>query len=85
MGKQDSCRKVAVTDRVANSSATEDLKLVLREARNLLVISASLSITKGNDTSDLIFDSIREVLDGTVVDGCTLTIVMVSLNKEKQW
>lgn len=74
MGKQDSRSKVTVTDSVADKATAEDLELVLGEVGDLLVVTAGLCVTKGNDTGNLVLDSGREVFNGTVVDSSTLTI-----------
>lgn len=76
MRKQDSCSKVTVTDSVADSTTAEDLELVLGEVGDLLVVTASLCVAKGDDTGNLVLDSGGEILNGTVVDCCTLAIAI---------
>jgi hypothetical protein len=79
MRKQDSRCEVTVTNGVANGPTAKDLELVTGEVGDLLVVTASLGVAKGNNTSDLVLDTGGKILDSTVVDGCTLTVVMISL------
>lgn len=50
----------------------------------MLVVAAVLGITKGNDTCNLVLDSLREILDGTVVYGCTLAAAKISLRRRRK-
>jgi len=78
MRKQNSPCEVTVTNRVTNEPTAKDLELVAGEVGDLLVVTAVLGVAKGNDTSDLVLDTGRKILDSTVIDCCTLTVVMIS-------
>lgn len=74
MRGQNRRRQVPVTDRVAYSPATEDLKLIAREVGDLLVVRTGLRVAKGDNASDLILHAGRKVFDGAMVHCRTLAV-----------
>ena len=82
MRGQYSTSKITVADSVANHPTAEDLEFVTRKVGNLLVVGTGLSIAKCDNTCDLILDTLREILNSTMVDSCALTMTTFSLEKK---
>lgn len=75
MRNQNSRTKIAIANSVVRKATAEDLQLVLREVRDLVVVCALLGVSKGHDACDLVLDCRGQIFDGAVDDGGALAAV----------
>jgi hypothetical protein len=79
MRRKGSSLQVTITDSIMKkSTATENLELLWGEVWDYSVVPHFLGVAKGNDTSDLVFHSRTETLDGSVNNSGTLTVVALA-------
>jgi hypothetical protein len=84
MRRKGGSLQVTITDSIMKkSTATENLELLWGEVRDYSVVPHFLGVAKGNDTSDLVFHSRTETLDGSVNNSGALTVVASAFGLER--